>query len=128
MRKGMVVVVAAVAFAAVLGAGCKGKKKAGDVCSGDEALCVDKTSILECQGGKFAQMTCKGPQGCTEKHKGSTTSGRTVTHNYAVDCDFTGNPAGDTCLEDESMCSADKASMISCKSKKIVVTKCLGPK
>jgi hypothetical protein len=126
MRKRIVVVVA-LALAAAIAGGCK-KKKAGDACSGDEALCLDKTSILECQGGKLAQMTCKGPQGCTEKHKGSTTSGRTVTHNYAVDCDFTGNPAGDACLEDEAMCSPDKTSMVSCKDKKIVVTKCLGPK
>ncbi len=127
MRKTVlvVVVVAGILFAA---AGCKGKKKAGDKCVGDEASCLDKTSILECQSGVVAQMTCKGAKGCSEKATGATRSGKTVTTNFAVDCDFSGAAANDPCLGDSSQCSADNATMVTCKSKKITLTKCLGPK
>lgn len=115
-------------IASVAVSGCKPKKKAGGACTGDEASCLDKTNILECQDGKFATMKCIGPKGCAEKLKGATTSGRQVTHNYAVECDFTGNPAGDACLDDGAVCAADKKAMVSCKSKKIQVTACLGAK
>src|SRR5690348_9577432 len=82
--------------------GCKPKaKKAGDACKGDEASCLaDKSAILECHDGKLVQMSCKGPKACNEKLTGATTSGRTVTQNFAVQCDFTGNPAGDTCTDE----------------------------
>jgi hypothetical protein len=119
-------VLVGVALSLVVASGCK--KKAGDSCSGNEASCPDKGSILECQDGKLTAMTCKGPTGCSETHKGSTTAGRTVTHNYAVQCDFTGNAPGDPCLDDEAQCSADKKAMVSCKNKKIEVHKCLGAK
>jgi len=119
-------VLVGVGLALVVASGCK--KKEGASCTGNEASCPDKSSILECQEGKLAAMTCKGPTGCSETHKGTTTAGRTVTHNYAVQCDFTGNAPGEACLDEEAQCSADKKSMVSCKNKKIEVHKCLGPK
>lgn len=113
----------------VVSSGCKLlKKKAGDACSGDEAVCLDPSTILECHDGKFAQMACKGAKGCAERHTGSSTAGKTVTHNYAVECDFTGNASGEPCLEDSALCSADKSTMITCKDKKISATKCMGPR
>lgn len=121
-----VVVVVATLAVLIAAGGCK--KKAGGSCSGDEALCSDKNTILECQDGKLVELACKGPAGCAEKHKGTSRSGQTVTHNYAVLCDFTGNAAGTPCFDDEAQCSADKKAMVSCKNKKIEVHKCLGPK
>jgi hypothetical protein len=127
MRPKRLAVIAFAAAIAVMAAGCK-KKKAGASCTGSEALCLDPTTVLECVDGKFAQMTCKGPKGCSQKLQGVTRSGRNVTHNYAIGCDFTGNPAGDACIEDDSMCSADRKAMVSCKGGKIVSQSCLGPK
>lgn len=127
MRKTVVVVTVVVGIVA-LAAGCKGKKKAGDKCTGDEASCLDKTTILECQSGVFASMSCKGAKGCSEKATGATRSGKTVTTNFAVDCDFSAAAEGDACLDDSSQCSAGNATMVTCKSKKITLTKCLGPK
>lgn len=121
-----VLIVASVFTVLVVASGCK--KKAGASCTGDEALCTDKNTILECQDGKLVEMTCKGATGCSEKHKGTTHAGRTVTHNYAVQCDFTGNEVGSPCLDEEAQCSADKKAMVLCKNKKIEVVKCLGAK
>lgn len=112
----------------LLAAGCKGKKKAGDKCTGNEASCIDKTNILECHDGVFAQMACKGAKGCSEKATGATRSGKTVTTNFAVECDFSGAAPGEACLDDSSQCSADKTTMVTCKGKKITLTKCLGAK
>jgi hypothetical protein len=122
------VIFTVVLTALVAASGCKGKKKAGDKCTGDEASCLDKTNILECHDGVLAQMTCKGAKGCSEKATGSTRSGKTVTTNFAVDCDFSGAAEGDACLDDSSQCSADNTTMVTCKAKKIALTKCLGPK
>ena len=126
MKKTVIVTLVLAAFVAA--AGCKGKKKAGDKCTGDEASCLDKTNILECHDGVLAQMTCKGAKGCSEKATGSTRSGKTVTTNFAVDCDFSAAAEGDACLDDSSQCSADNTTMVTCKAKKITLTKCLGPK
>jgi hypothetical protein len=112
----------------LIASGCKSTKKAGDKCSADEASCIDKTNILECQSGVFAQMACKGPKGCSEKATGATHSGRTVTTNYSVECDISGSAVGDACLDDTSTCSADKTTMVTCKDKKITRTACLGAK
>lgn len=121
--------VLAVGVLALTANGCKFlKKKAGDSCKGDEATCVDKSTILECHDGKYASMTCKGTKGCSEKLTGTTRSGRNVTHNYSVSCDFSGAANADPCLDDDTTCSADKKTMVSCKEKKISLTKCLGPK
>ena len=123
-----IVIFVLVLGALLVAAGCKGKKKAGDKCTGDEATCLDKTNILECHGGVLAQMTCKGAKGCSETATGTTRSGKTVTTNLAVDCDFSAAAAGDPCLDDASQCSADNSTMVTCKAKKITLTKCLGPK
>src|SRR5262245_1586155 len=114
MRTSRVAVLVIMAVVLVGFAGCKGKKKAGDKCAGDEALCLDKNTILECQDSKLASMSCKGPKGCNEKHTGTTHSARTTTHNYTVECDFSTAAAGDGCLDDDSRCSPDKKLMVSC--------------
>jgi hypothetical protein len=123
------VVAGAVLVLLVTSAGCKFlKKKAGGKCTGEEATCLDKANILECHDGMLLQMACKGPKGCAERHTGTTVAGRNTTHNYAVECDFSESVAGEACLDDTAMCSADKARMVACKDKKILVAKCLGPK
>jgi hypothetical protein len=106
-----------------------GKKKAGSACTGDEALCSDKQTILECHDGKLVEMACKGPKGCAEAATGAKRAGRNVTVNYAVSCDFSGNAVGETCTTNDSfLCSPDKSAMLRCKDKKIVSTACRGPK
>jgi hypothetical protein len=120
---------AAVLLVLATSVGCKLlKKKAGDTCAGDEAVCVDKATILECHDGALRAMACKGPKGCAERHTGTTVSGRNTTHNYAVECDFSGSAAGEPCLDDTAMCSADKATMVACKDKKVLVARCMGAK
>jgi len=120
-----------VGVGAVCLTGCKMfKKKAGDKCTGDQALCLDKETILTCENGVFAQMSCKGAMGCGEKVTGVHRSGRRTTTNYAVSCDFSGNEAASPCTadDDSAMCSADKKTMVMCSKGKIERHSCLGKK
>lgn len=103
------------------------KKKAGDSCSGSEALCEGNQAILECHDGKLVKVACLGAKGCSQAVTGVQRSGRTTTTNYAVTCDFSGNPVGSDCTDDEALCAADKSMVVSCKNKKIEQHLCRGP-
>lgn len=106
-----------------------GKKKEGASCTGQEALCSDKTNILECHDGKLVAMACKGPKGCAESATGASRAGRNVTVNYAVSCDFSGNAPGEACTQNDAyLCSADKSQMLRCKDGKLLATACRGAK
>lgn len=131
-RRGMWLAVAVmVGVGALCGTGCKlFKKKPGDSCSGNEASCSDKGTMLSCKDGKFVAMACKGGNGCSDKVTGVQRAGRRTTTTYAVTCDFTGNEANTDCTadDDSAMCAADKSAMIMCKKGKIERHLCRGPK
>jgi len=101
----------------IVGVGCACKTKAGDSCTKGQAACKDDNTSLSCQDGKFIESPCKGAKGC--KVEGAT-----------VDCDITGNAAGDLCSTDDegnTACSADGKTQIECKGGKYAVQQCRGP-
>ncbi|MEZ4300694.1 MAG: hypothetical protein R3B70_37510 [Polyangiaceae bacterium] len=111
-------VMGAFGLVALATAGCKGDPpKAGDTCSAGRAACQDPKTELVCDDGKFFAAPCKGASGCA-------TAGDTVT------CDISGNAEGDVCPksgEDDSACTADKKSRVSCNGGKYHVEPCRGP-
>jgi hypothetical protein len=88
------------------GASCKIETK--EVCGGDK-------DALVCHDGKWEEMLCRGPQGC------SKTSGDNV-------CDQSVAEDKDVCnLQNDFVCTADKKGMLECqKNRWTFVHSCLG--
>src|SRR5437899_534740 len=106
---GLVVVLVALA-----GVGCK--PKPGGRCGPSQVACFDPRTALFCLDGKFTEMTCGGPAGCTQSGK-------------QIECDNTLANKGDGCAEQEDLaCTADKKSELRCRGNKFVVAStCRGP-
>jgi len=106
------------------------KKKVGDACTGDQALCLDQETFLSCRSGKLTQMACRGPNGCSATVSGVKRTEKRSTSIALVSCDFSANEAGTPCTTDDdtATCSPDKRAMLSCKAGKIQRTACRGPK
>jgi hypothetical protein len=106
--------VMALFFALPLVAGCKAKP--GGRCAASQTACEDPHTALFCQDGKFAEMTCGGPDGC-------------VASGKQVDCDNTIANKGDGCSEPEDLaCTPDKKSELRCRGGHFVVaSSCRGP-
>lgn len=104
-------------FFAVVIFGCK-PPKPGDKCTGNVAVCGDKTTALACINGTYVSMGCRGPLGCVK------------AGSAAVTCDDTVAQLGDGCDEEnEVACSTDKKAALECHSNKFVVGEtCKGPK
>jgi hypothetical protein len=88
-----------------LASGCK--KGVGSKCKPGESLCTDdKASALTCQGGKLAEVACRGPLGCTK-------------YQEKVSCDASEAAEGELCMgesEEEYACSVDKKRALICKN------------
>lgn len=108
-----VLLVAVVALATTLGA-CK--PKVGGSCKIDtKEVCVEDKKALSCHDGKWEEMSCRGPEGCSKE------SGEHV-------CDQSVAEDKDVCnLVDDFVCTADKKGMLQCtKNKWTLVQSCLG--
>ena len=82
------------------------KKSVGGSCKPGEAICPDKTTALTCKGGKFAEVACRGPLGCTK-------------YQDQGHCDDSVASQGDACMgtsEEEYACSLDKKRALVCKN------------
>lgn len=89
-----------------------GSPSAGDGCDQAGFLCADATAALECKGGTWTLLPCKGADGC--KREGDI-----------VKCDMRGNVAGDECAstaEGKGMCSSTGKSTLECRQGKLVET------
>jgi hypothetical protein len=87
-------------------AACGGAPAPGATCSVSGFLCQDGANAMECQLGKWAQLPCRGPQGCQS-------SGGTVT------CDMSADLEGDGCASTavgSGMCSTDGLSTLECRN------------
>lgn len=87
---------------ALLLAGCG--PSAGDDCKGGY-VCDSQTQALECRGGKWRALPCKGPLGCSELES-------------TVRCDASANVAGDACAasaEGHAQCRADGKALLECR-------------
>ncbi len=104
---------AALALAA-LGTGCK--PKVDGHCTAGQMACEDGHSALFCENGKYAEMTCSGPDGCAQSGK-------------QVDCDNSIANKGDGCSEPEDLaCTADKKGELRCRSDHFTLAStCRGP-
>jgi len=86
-------------------AACGGTPAPGATCSVSGFLCQDGNNAMECQLGKWAQLPCRGPQGCQS-------SGGTVT------CDMSADVEGDGCASTavgDGMCTADQMGTLECR-------------
>jgi len=102
---------------------CKGlKPTAGAPCmiGNNKFQCTDPSAALLCQGGKWVNMPCRGPRGCT----GMGTSQR---------CDDDLAQAGEACMMEASgdnlACGTDKTTELTCVAGTWKTTRtCKGPK
>jgi hypothetical protein len=97
----------------------------GDACHFDDdyACTTDKQLVLRCKDKKMlAYNACRGPNGCVIKEE-------PVEHKIEFDCDDSVAQIGDACdTESEEACTADKKSLLICKTAKFVAHKtCSGP-
>jgi hypothetical protein len=103
------------ALLAALSGGCK--KKAGDACKAGQSMCIDKSSALYCQDGKFAVQTCRGADGCKAA-------------NGEIACDNKAALENDGCDEEKDLaCTLDKRNELRCHANKFTVAStCRGSK
>ncbi len=90
-------------FGSLLLAGC-GPSAGGD-CNGGGFVCDEKTLALECRGGTWREVPCRGPLGCSET-------------GQSVRCDTSNNVAGDGCAssaEGTGLCRADGRAVLECR-------------
>jgi hypothetical protein len=95
----------------VLVVGC-GTPKAGDTCNTTGFFCFDPETALECRGGAWVSLPCKGSGGCSRDAD-------------LIRCDMSGNAAGDNCAtsaESKGLCSHDGKSTLECRDGKLVKT------
>lgn len=89
----------------VLVAGCS--KKVGGNCSQEkEAECRGGSQALLCYKGKWMEVQCRGPKGCSEK-------------GGVIECDESLAQVGDGCHDEGNLaCSSDKKAIVSCSQGK----------
>jgi hypothetical protein len=95
--------VAAVLFSSLLLA-C-GTPRAGESCNVSGFLCESSASALECVGGTWVSLPCKGANGCSRE-------------GDVVKCDMTGNAEGDNCASSafgKGLCTADGLGTLECR-------------
>jgi hypothetical protein len=80
-------------------------QSAGDNCEGAGFVCQEEALALECRGGVWREIPCRGPLGCRET-------------DDAVRCDVSGNRDGDACAssaEGRGLCRSDKKAVLECR-------------
>lgn len=113
MKRGALLLVFLLGLA---GAGIGCKPKAGGSCKIEtKELCVEDKKALACHDGKWEEMSCKGPDGCS-KASGEHACDQSVAEDKDV-CN----------LVDDYVCTSDKKGMLQCtKNKWTLVQSCLG--
>jgi hypothetical protein len=108
MRYGLVLGV----LLATASTGC-GTPVAGDGCGGSGYLCEDEDNAIECRGGRWTAILCRGPNGCQRV-------------GDLILCDMTGSVAGDLCgstMFGTGLCAPDKKAVLECRNGVLVTTK-----
>lgn len=101
MRLSLLAVLSAVSIVSL---GC-GTPQAGDTCNQTGFLCESTHSALECRGGKWVSLPCKGDNGCV--HEADT-----------VKCDMTGDAEGDACATSaagKGLCTFNGDGTLECR-------------
>lgn len=93
-------------------------KSTGGKCKVGESVCSNKEVALACHGGKFVEVACRGPLGCTR-------------YQERANCDDSVANEGDACMgatEEEYACSVDKSRALLCKNGRFErYLECRGP-
>jgi hypothetical protein len=113
MTRNLLLVTATLALATAL-VGCK--PKVGGSCKIEtKEVCVEDRKALACHDGKWEEMSCKGPDGCSK-----------ASGEHA--CDQSVAEDKDACnLADDYVCTGDKKGMLQCsKNRWTLVQSCLG--
>jgi hypothetical protein len=90
---------------------CGGAKQ-GATCSTNGFLCADTTAALECQGGTWVSLPCKGTGGCKREAD-------------VVKCDMSADEEGDNCAstaQGRGLCTKDGLGTLECREGKLVKT------
>lgn len=94
-------------------AACGGGGKEGEKCNTDGFVCADTSTALQCFGGVWVGLPCRGADGC--KRVGDS-----------ITCDMNGNVVGDTCAtsvdERAGVCAPDGMALLQCRDRKLVAT------
>jgi hypothetical protein len=101
-RLALLIVTATVA----IGYGCH-PPRSGDACNvEDQRVCTGADRSLACESGRWVEIRCRGPSGCTKQRHGGD------------DCDDTIAAPGDSCgraLPADFACSSDGAHALACQ-------------
>ena len=112
----MVVAWGALAVAA-MSVACE-KPRPGGKCEVGQAICVDSSNVLACEGAVFVEARCRGPAGCTKV-------------GTKVSCDDGVAEVGDACLQttgENRACGGDKKQSLVCDHGKFTLVQlCRGP-
>lgn len=113
MKRELLLVAALVMLAVSLGA-CK--PKVGGSCKIEaKEVCLDDNKALACHDGKWEELSCLGPEGCSKDGAEHV-------------CDQSVAQDGDACnVVDDYVCTSDRKAMLRCtKNKWTLVQSCLG--
>lgn len=83
-----------------------GAPQPGGSCDSVGFLCIDATTAIECQVGKWSALPCRGPMGC-------------VRQGNLIKCDMSGNLEGDACAASavgSGFCTTDGKSVLECRN------------
>ena len=106
LRRLSLVLVSALSLAAC------GTASEGGACDTNGFLCQDATAALECRGGAWKKLPCRGTNGCKKEQD-------------VVRCDMTGNLENDACAstaEGRGICTADGLGTLECRQGTLVKT------
>ena len=84
---------------------CGGAQVPGGSCNSPGLVCKDPSAALECHGGRWALLPCRGPAGC-------------MASGSEILCDASADVAGDGCAlaeEGLGMCSIDGLATLECR-------------
>ena len=93
-----------------------GSTSEGGACNTVGFLCADPTAALECKGGVWVKLPCRGAGGCKRE-------------TDTVRCDMTGNKEGDNCAstaQGRGLCTDDMKGTLECREGKLVKTNTCG--
>lgn len=93
----------------------------GEPCSPEgSGICWGNETLLKCDGGKWVEQPCRGPNGCTGRH----VSRRQGDQREPSVCDTSRNRPGDVCFGDAPRCTPDRSTVLACSSGRIAATPC----
>jgi hypothetical protein len=89
-----------------------GSAKEGGTCDSAGFLCADASAALECKGGAWVKLPCRGSGGCKREAD-------------IVKCDMSASQEGDACAstaQGRGLCTSDMKGTLECREGVLVKT------